>query len=349
MEKGKIIVGLSGGVDSTVAAYLLKKEGYEVIGATLDLRDSSNQTKTLSDAKLVAEQLGIQHVVLNLKEEFQSIVIDDFISSYENGLTPNPCVVCNPNIKFHALLEKAKEVGAEKIATGHYARIEVYEKTGRLAIFNSATSKKDQTYALYGLTQEQLEALILPIGEYEKDEVRRIAEEVSGYISEKKDSQDICFIPNGGYADFIANEGGATGTVGNFIYKDGTILGQHKGIVHYTVGQRKGLGIAFANSLYVKSLSPETNTVHLCEDADLYSDVVRLKNVSTMAVDKLEDGMRLEGKIRYHHKKAWCTVHLLEDGVVECVFDEPQRAITPGQSVVLYDGVYIVAGGIILN
>lgn len=347
MEKGKVIVGLSGGVDSTVAGYLLKKEGYEVIGVTLDLYGSSNQDKALTDGKRVADALGIEHIVVSLKEEFKKLVVDNFMDSYLDGLTPNPCVVCNPNIKFHALLGKAEELGADFIATGHYAKIDIYEKTNRYAITNSATAKKDQTYALYGLKQNQLKSMILPIGEYEKDQIREIAKNIDGYIAEKKDSQDICFIPDGEYVNFIQSNRSVSGVEGNFVNEQGEVLGKHRGILHYTVGQRKGLGIAFGSPMYVKDILPERNEVVLCENDNLFSNELTIKDISYMAVDKFENNARVLAKIRYSHKKAWCRLEVINDNLVKCIFDEPQRAITPGQSVVLYDEEFILGGGII--
>lgn len=348
MEKKKVIVGMSGGVDSTVAAYLLKEQGYEVIGVTMYLWAGKEAENAIADAKRVADSLGIEHIVLDFRDTFRKEVVDDFMNRYAEGLTPNPCVMCNRMIKGAALLEKAYELGAKYVATGHYARVEKHPETGRYSICNSATAQKDQTYALYRLTQEQLAAMVLPIGEYTKDEVRAMAEKVDGFIAKKGDSQDICFIPDGDYAKFILEQGGNVGLVGNFVNLAGDVLGQHKGLIHYTVGQRKGLGIAFGKPMYVHSLDTTGNRVLLCENEELFCTTMYVGQLAHMAVSEFKDGMRFLGKIRYAHKASWCTVRMVGEDKLECVFDEPQRAMTPGQSLVLYDGEYVAGGGIAL-
>lgn len=348
MEKKKVVVGMSGGVDSTVAAYLLKKEGYEVIGVTMELWAGEGSKTAVADARRVAETLGIEYHVLDFTEDFRKNVVENFIDNYFLGLTPNPCVVCNRHIKGTALLQKARELGADYIATGHYARIEKHPETGRYAIRNSQTAEKDQTYALYRLTQEQLAAMVLPIGEYTKDEVRRIAQEVDGFIAKKGDSQDICFIPDGDYASFIQSQRQTTGKDGDFVDLEGKVLGKHKGLIHYTVGQRKGLGIAFGKPMYVFQLDARRNQVVLCEDEALFQTKLYAGDLTYMAMERFESGMRLQAKIRYGQKSAWCTVQMLEGETLECIFDEPQRAITPGQSLVLYLGDYVAGGGIVL-
>ncbi len=350
MEKGKVIVGMSGGVDSTAAALLLKRQGYEVIGVTLGLWKGAESGQAVKDAAWTAEKLGIRYKVLDMSKRFRGCVIEPFMESYRNGLTPNPCVVCNPLIKEQALLEMAKAEGAAYFATGHYARIDKHPETGRYAIRNSATAAKDQTYALYRLTQEQLAAMLLPLGEYTKDEVRRIAAEIDGYSAEKGESQDICFIPDGDYAGFILRESPEDGrnAEGDFVDLEGHVLGRHKGLLYYTVGQRKGLGIAFGKPMYVHSLCPETNRVVLCENETLFRRDVRIGNIAYMAAERFEDGARFMGKLRYAHRAAWCTVRKTGGEMRECVFDKPQRAVTPGQSLVLYDGEYVAGGGFIL-
>lgn len=350
MEKGKVIVGMSGGVDSTAAACLLKGQGYEVIGVTLELWQGAESRKAAQDAARVAEKLGIRHEVLDFSGRFLSCVVENFMESYRNGLTPNPCVLCNPMIKEQALLEKAKAEDAAHIATGHYARIEKSPVTGRYAIRNAASAAKDQTYALYRLSQEQLAAMLLPLGEYTKDDARRIAAEIDGDTAGKSESQDICFIPDGDYAGFILREGAAENRCaeGNFVDLEGNPLGRHKGLLHYTVGQRKGLGIAFGRPMYVHSLRPGQNQVVLCGNEALFRRSLRVGGLAHMAVGRFEAGARFLGKLRYAHKPAWCTVERAEGGILECSFDEPQRAITPGQSLVLYDGEFVAGGGFIL-
>lgn len=348
MEKEKVIVGLSGGVDSTVAAYLLKEQGYDVIGVTMEMWPGEGSKKAIEDASRVAKALGIPYEVLDFKKEFRECVVDNFMEQYQKGLTPNPCIVCNRMVKGQALLEKAHEMGANHIATGHYARIEKHPETGRYAIRNSITAVKDQTYALYRLTQEQLGAMLLPIGEYNKDEVRAIAEKIDGFVAKKGDSQDICFIPDGDYAAFIEKEGAYKGKAGDFVDMEGKVLGKHKGLIHYTVGQRKGLGIAFGKPVYVYGVDAEKNQVKLCDNEALFRRTLYAGNLAHMAYEKFEDGMRFKGKIRYAHKAAWCTVRMVGEDILECTFDEPQRAITPGQSLVLYDGEYVAGGGFVL-
>ena len=357
MSKGKVLVGMSGGVDSSVAAYLLKRDGYEVIGVTMEMlpeQDKSNLDDNLSycgisaveDAKRVANKLGIEHHVLDFRSEFKSGVIDYFINEYKAGRTPNPCVVCNRKIKWEALLEEAHKMGADYVATGHYAKIEKYPQTGRYCVRTAITAAKDQTYALYNLTQEQLKSTIMPVGDYTKDEVREIAKEIDLDISTKPDSQDICFVPDGDYAGFIKRYDGTNFKVGNFVDINGNILGKHKGILHYTIGQRKGLGLAMNKHVYVKEIDAEQSRVVICDNEDLFETTIYAKNINFMSLDKIEGCISAEAKIRYAHKKAKCKVSF-EDDMLICKFDEPQRAITPGQAIVIYDGDYVLAGGII--
>lgn len=348
MNKGKVVVGMSGGVDSTVAAYLLHQQGYAVTGATLRMYDGEGTEKAIADAKRMAASIGIPHVVLDCRESFRSCVIHDFITQYQKGLTPNPCIVCNRMVKERALLDYAKEIGSAHIATGHYARIEKHPKTGRYAIRNSATAAKDQTYALYRLTQEQLLAMLLPIGEYTKDTVRQIAQNVDGFVAQKSESQDICFIPDGDYAAFIKRESNLPEIPGNFVDMDGNVLGRHKGLIHYTIGQRKGLGIALGKPAFVYGMDAVHHTVILSDNAALFQTKLRAGNLAYMAYDKFEDGMRFTAKIRYAHHPAWCTVTRVGADVIEVTFDEPQRAVTPGQSLVLYDGEFVAGGGFVL-
>lgn len=344
----KVIVGLSGGVDSTVAAYLLKEQGYDVIGVTMEMWPGEGSERAIADASRVAEAIGIPFEVLDFKKEFRKSVVDVFMEQYQMGLTPNPCIVCNRMVKGQALLEKAREMGAAHIATGHYARIEKHPETGRYAIKNSITTVKDQTYALYRLTQEQLAAMLLPIGEYTKDEVRKIAEKIDGFVAKKGDSQDICFIPDGDYAAFIERVGGYVGKPGDFVDMDGNVVGKHKGLIHYTVGQRKGLGLSLGKPVFVYGVDAEKNQVWLCDNQELFQTKLYAGSLAYMAYESFADGMRFQAKIRYAHKPAWCTVRMVDTDVLEVTFDEPQRAITPGQSLVLYDGEYVAGGGFVL-
>lgn len=344
----KVIVGLSGGVDSTVAAYLLKERGYDVIGVTMEMWPGEGSKRAIADASRVAEAIGIPFEVLDFKKEFRESVVDVFMEQYQMGLTPNPCIVCNRMVKGQALLEKAHKMGAAHIATGHYARIEKHPETGRYAIKNSITAVKDQTYALYRLTQEQLAAMLLPIGEYTKDEVRKIAERIDGFVAKKSDSQDICFIPDGDYAAFIERVGGYVGKPGDFVDMDGNVVGKHKGLIHYTVGQRKGLGLSLGKPVFVYGVDAEKNQVRLCDNQELFQTKLYAGGLAYMAYDSFADGMRFQAKIRYAHKPAWCTVRMVDADILEVTFDEPQRAITPGQSLVLYDGEYVAGGGFVL-
>ncbi len=358
MSKGKVVVGMSGGVDSSVAAYLLKEEGYDVIGVTMQIwqeegwQDVSDNggccgLSAVDDARRVANRIGIPHYVMNFRRDFEENVIKYFVNEYKEGKTPNPCIACNRYVKWEALLLRAKQIGADYIATGHYARIRKYPPTGRLAICASATAAKDQTYALFNLTQEQLASTLMPIGDYTKDKVREVAKEIGLPVYAKPDSQDICFVPDGDYASFIEKYDGTEFPVGNFVDMDGNVIGRHKGIIHYTVGQRKGLGLALGKHVYVHHIDVKNNCIVLCDNDDLFSKEVYAEKTNFMAIEEINGEIRAEAKIRYSHRKAPCTV-TMENGLLKCVFDEPQRAATPGQSLVVYDGDYVLCGGTIV-
>lgn len=358
MEKKKVVVGMSGGVDSSVAAYLLKEQGYEVIGVTMQIWQDEERSvqeenggccglSAVDDARRVAADLEIPYYVMNFKEEFQENVINYFIEEYLNGRTPNPCIACNRYVKWESLLQRSLAIGADYIATGHYGRIKRLEN-GRYTLRRSATLAKDQTYALYNLTQEQLARTLMPVGEYSKDEVRAIAEKINLRIANKPDSQDICFVPDGDYASFIESHTDARMRPGNFVDAKGNVLGKHKGIVYYTVGQRKGLGLALGYPAFVLEIRPDTNEVVIGTNEESMTDTLRAHQLNFMSVADLTEPKRVFTKIRYNHKGAWCLVEKTGADEVLCTFEEQQRAVTPGQAVVFYDGDYVLGGGTIL-
>lgn len=355
MEKKKVVVGMSGGVDSSVAAYLLKEQGYEVIGVTMQLWQGENTSSedgccgllAVEDARRVAEMLEIPYYVMNFKREFQKSVVDYFVAEYCAGRTPNPCIACNRYIKWEALLSRSLAIGADYIATGHYARVEKLSN-GRYSIRRAATAEKDQTYALYNLTQDQLSRTLFPLGDYEKTEVRRIAEKIGLKVAHKPDSQEICFVPDQDYAGFIERSIGNSIPEGNFVTPEGQVIGKHRGIIHYTIGQRKGLKLSVGYPVFVLAIRPETNEVVIGDGSKVYSECVLADRLNYMSEATIYDGMRAVGKIRYNHKGALCRLYQREKDVLECVFDEPQRAVTPGQALVLYNGEHVLAGGTII-
>lgn len=351
MEKKKVVVGMSGGVDSSVAAYLLKKDGYDVIGVTMKTwsgEGAEGQKKTLEDAKKVSDMLEIPHYIVDFSEQFEAEVISNFLGEYQRGRTPNPCVVCNRKIKWQALMQWGKEIGADYVATGHYAKI-VRLENGRYAVKRAETAKKDQTYALCGLTQEQLAHTMMPVGMYEKEEIRRIAKEAGIPVADKPDSMEICFIPDDDYAGFIEKRIGKAAEEGNFVTADGTILGQHKGIIHYTVGQRKGLNLAMGKPVFVSEIRPETNEVVIGDNEDVFSRALLCDHINFMGMENLDKERMVTAKIRYHHPGAPCTIQKWKDGTVLCTFEQPQRAITPGQSVVFYEDDIVMGSGRIIK
>lgn len=359
IKNKKVVVGMSGGVDSSVAALLLKEEGYDVVGVTMQIWQDEDACSiqenggccglsAVEDARRVAEKLDIPYYVMNFKNEFKEHVMNYFVEEYLQGHTPNPCIACNRYVKWESLLKRSLDIGADYIATGHYARIEQLAN-GRFAIRNSVTAAKDQTYALYNLTQYQLAHTLMPVGAYEKSEIRKIAEEAGLPIANKPDSQEICFVPDNDYASFIEREAGdRVPGVGNFVTKDGIVLGQHKGITHYTIGQRKGLNLAMGHPVFVTQIRPETNEVVIGEHEDVFSMELDCKKLNFMAIENLEEPRKVLAKIRYAHKGTMCTIKKTGDDTVHCTFDEPVRAVTKGQAVVFYDGEYVLGGGTIV-
>lgn len=344
---GKVIVGLSGGVDSSVTAYLLKKQGYDVTGVNVHMFDHTASETSAEDAGKVADYLGIPFVTRDLSDIFETEVIRYFTDAYRKGLTPNPCVVCNHTVKWLGLLESCRDMGAVRLATGHYARIRK-QPDGRYAVERAVSAAKDQSYVLYRLTQEQLKSTIMPLGDYEKEEIRYIAEKAGIPVADKPDSQEICFIPDNDYAGFIERRTGKSySQEGNFVTADGRVLGKHKGIIHYTIGQRKGLNLAMGYPVFVTQIRPDTNEVVIGSNEDVFTEKVLFQDAVFMGSTDFSAEGRLWGRIRYGHKGHWCRVNALGGGLYEAEFEEPVRAATPGQSIVLYHGDAIAGGGYI--
>lgn len=359
MDREKVVVGMSGGVDSSVAAYLLKEQGYDVIGVTMqiwqdeevDVQEENAGCCGLSavdDARRVADALDIPYYVMNFKGEFRDNVIDYFVEEYQKGNTPNPCIACNRYVKWESMLRRSLAIGAKYIATGHYARV-VKLPNGRYTLKKAVGIRKDQTYALYNLTQYQLEHTLMPVGDYSKEEVRKIAEKINVRIANKPDSQEICFVPDNDYASFIEEYTNKKIPQGNFVDINGKVLGKHKGIINYTVGQRKGLGLSLGKPAFVVEIRPDTNEVVIGDNSDVFDDTLYADNLNFTAIEKLDDKMQVEAKIRYSHRPAPCTIEMVDENTLKCVFEEPQRAITPGQAVVFYDGDMLIGGGNIIR
>lgn len=358
MSKKSVMLGMSGGVDSSVAAAVLLEQGYDVIGATMqiwpDMDEERQKTEggccslsAVDDARRVANRLGIPYYVLNFKDVFEQKVISYFKDEYLKGRTPNPCIACNRYVKFDAMLRKAASMGIDYVATGHYAIVEYDEMRKRYLLKKSATDKKDQTYALYNLTQYQLERTLMPIGSYTKERVREIAREIGLTVANKPDSQEICFVEDNDYGRFISENTDHKIVPGDFVDTKGKVLGRHKGIVHYTIGQRKGLGITLGKPAFVIDIDVEKNRVVLGDDTEVFNNSLTAGDINFISIDELQDSMRVKAKIRYSAKEADALISPLEDNRVKVVFDSPQRAITPGQSVVFYDGDVVVGGGVI--
>lgn len=339
-------VAMSGGVDSSVAALLLQQSGYDLLGVTMRVFEGAPE-RDEADAAAVASRLGFGHVTVDLCDEFRNSVMKYFAQSYICGKTPNPCVYCNKVIKFGALSDKVKELGCGMIATGHYARVNKNDPSGRILLERAIYAEKDQSYVLWQLSQAQLSSALFPLGDYTKPQVREIAAENGFVSSDRPDSQDICFVPDGCYREFIEKFTGRKFASGDFVGTDGKFWGKHKGLISYTIGQRKGLGISAPAPLFVIRKDVEQNRVYLGSNEELFSSRVEAKEINLIAVEKIESSLRVTAKTRYSQKEAAATVYQTGDSTMTVEFDEPQRAVTPGQSVVLYDGETVVGGGII--
>lgn len=358
MENKRVLLGMSGGVDSSVSAILLKQQGYEVIGITMKLWEADedkqegsccNLSSTL-DAKKVCDTLGIPHYTLNFKDEFQDKVIDNFICEYANCRTPNPCIECNKYLKFGAMYKKAKELGCNYIATGHYAKAEYDERYKQYVLKKSNSIKKDQSYVLYNIEKDLLSHIKFPLGNFEsKDEIREIARQNNLIVANKPDSEDICFIPDGDYKKFLEEHSDIKPKEGNIVNRQGKILGKHTGLYNYTIGQRKGLGISYKAPLFVLGFNKEKNEVIVGEEQELYRKEMKVDNVNLLLEDRIYNPIDVTVKIRYSSKQAEAVINQTEDDIIQVIFKEPQRGITPGQSAVFYIDDVVFGGGKILE
>ena len=352
MEEKRVLLGMSGGVDSSVSALLLKEEGYDVIGTTMELFAGSSccNTNTYIDAKNVCNQIGIPHFIYNFKDEFKKYVIDDFINCYANCLTPNPCIECNKFMKFGLMYEKAKELGCEYIATGHYAKTEYSEEYGRWILKKSKAGKKDQSYVLWNIPKELIEHVVFPLADFEsKDEIRKIAREHNLKTANKPDSEDICFVPDGNYKRFLEENSEIKPKKGNIVHVNGKVLGKHNGLYNYTIGQRKGLGISYKEPLFVVGFNKEKNEVIVGEKDYIYKKEMIVKDVNLLLVDSIDDPMKVSVKTRYSSVEEDATVEMIDANTIKVVFENHVARITPGQSAVFYLGDIVVGGGKILK
>lgn len=348
MENKKVLLGMSGGVDSSVSALLLKQQGYEVIGATMELFAGSSccNINTYIDAKNVCAQIDIPHFTYDYKEQFKKHVIDDFINCYANCKTPNPCIECNKYLKFGFMYEKAKELGCNYIATGHYAKTEYSEEYGRWVLKKSNAGSKDQSYVLWNIPKELIEHVIFPLADFEsKDEIREIARKNNLKVANKPDSEDICFVPDGNYKKFLENNSDIKPKKGNIVNSKGEILGEHTGLYNYTIGQRKGLGISYKVPLFVIGFNKEKNEVIVGEENELYSKEILVGDINLLLVDEITEPIQVDVKTRYSSKVAKAMISMQDENTIKVVFDELQRAVTPGQSAVFYVGDFVLGGG----
>ena len=350
MEKKRALIGMSGGVDSSVAAWLTLQQQFDCAGGTMRLHDfGCGGNRDALDAKAVADKLAIPHHLFDFQPEFEEKVIRQFVTAYEAGLTPNPCIRCNAHLKFGAMLDKALELGFDYVVSGHYAQVRQDPNSGRYLLYKAEDRSKDQTYFLACLNQQQLSHILFPLGTLTKTEVRRIAEQEGLITARKRDSQDICFVPDGDYAAFLTRYTGKTYPEGNYLDLDGNIVGKHSGAVCYTRGQRKGLGLALGAPVYVCSKDMQANTVTVGPNDALFSSALRATDWNWFPFPALETPMRVTAKIRHSQHELAATVYPEDNGFARVEFDSPQRAITPGQAVVLYAGDDVVGGGTITD
>ena len=346
--KKRVLLGMSGGVDSSVSALLLKKQGYEVVGITMLLLENGND-EAIQDAKNICQKLNIEHYVYDLRKEFKDNVISDFIKKYEMCLTPNPCIKCNKYMKFGYMYKKAKELNCEYIATGHYAKVEFSEKYNRYVIKKSNAGRKDQTYVLYSIPGDIVEHILFPLSDFSsKDEIRKIAQENNLITANKPDSQEICFVENNDYVNFLDRHNIQGMKYGKIVDKEGKILGSHKGLHRYTIGQRRGMGISSSTPLYVVKLNKEKNQLVVGTESELYTDVVNVIDTNCIAMDSFSDKMKVMAKIRYSSEAKEATIHVNSDNSLTVKFDEKVRAVTPGQAIVFYIDDVLIGGGQII-